>query len=89
MAKTVTGPLIMCGDLNIVHASPAMRELDFLTDLTEKYHVDNTLVGLKFNGKVACDHILINDALTESNFTVPDIIISDHKPLVAELILPK
>lgn len=87
MAKKSTGPLIMCGDLNVEYNSPAMRELDFLTDLTNTYHIDNTLVGLKFNGKVACDHILINDQVKIQNFIVEEKIISDHKALIAEIEL--
>ena len=83
--KKINGPLVMCGDLNIVHASPAMRELDFLRDLTEEYGVTNTLAGLKFNGKVACDHILVNDKITVKDFKVLDRVVSDHKGLVAEI----
>lgn len=85
MAKTVEGPLVICGDLNVTHTSPAMRELDFLTDLTAKYNIDNTLVGLKFNGKVACDHILINDQIEISEFKVLDNLVSDHKALTATI----
>ena len=80
-----TGPVVMCGDLNIIHDSPAMRALDFLHDLTHEYNVDNTLSGLKFNGKVACDHILVSNDITVKNFQVLDNLISDHKALTAEI----
>ena len=85
LIKEVEGPLVMCGDLNIIYDSPAMRPFDFLTDLTHEYNIDNTLVGLKFDGKVACDHLLINDQVKAVDFTVSDRIISDHKPLLATL----
>lgn len=85
LIKTTSGPLIMCGDFNVTHASPAMRELDFLTDLTHQYNISSTLVGLKFNGQVACDHILVNQSIDVTNFSVSDQIISDHKPLIAEI----
>lgn len=79
---------IMCGDLNIVSDAPAMRELDFLRDLTAENSVENTLVGLKFAGKVACDHILVNDNIEVKNFGVDQSrVISDHWPLVAEIDL--
>ena len=74
----------MCGDLNIIHDSPAMRELDFLRDLTDEYKIDNTITGLKFDGKVACDHILVSDDVKVKNFGVLPDLISDHKPLVIE-----
>lgn len=85
MAKKAVGPLIMCGDLNVTSVSPAMRELDFLKDLTHVYDIDNTLSGLKFLGKVPCDHILINDSIKVLNFKVEERIISDHKALACEL----
>lgn len=87
IAKDITGPLVMCGDLNVTHESPAMRELDFLKDLTHEHHITNTLVGLKFNGQVACDHILVNDEVEVLDFKVLDDIVSDHKPLIAEINL--
>ena len=83
--REATGPTIVCGDFNIIHDSPAMRELDFLRDLTHEYGVDNTLSGLKFNGKVACDHILVSNDITVKNFTVLDNLVSDHKALTAEI----
>ena len=85
IVKSLDGPIVMCGDFNIVHEAPAMRELDFLRDLTHEYHIDNTLSGLKFNGKVACDHILVNNMAHVDNFEVLDAIVSDHKALVAEV----
>ena len=85
IVRELSGPVVMCGDLNIVHEAPAMRELDFLRDLTYEYHIDNTLSGLKFDGKVACDHILVNDKVEVQNFSVLDDIVSDHKPLMAEI----
>ncbi|MBR2709453.1 endonuclease/exonuclease/phosphatase family protein [Candidatus Saccharibacteria bacterium] len=84
LIKEVGGPLVMCGDLNIIHDFPAMRELDFLRDLTDEYKIDNTLTGLKFGGKVACDHILVSDDVKVKNFGVLPDLISDHKPLVIE-----
>ncbi len=85
LIKELSGPIVMCGDLNIIYESPAMRPFDFLTDLTHEYQINNTLVGLKFNGKVACDHILISDQIKATDFHVSDRIISDHKPLIATL----
>lgn len=87
LIKEVRGPVVLCGDFNIIHASPAMRELDFLHDLTEENGVDNTLSGLKFAGKVACDHILVDDNVKVVSFETEDKIVSDHKGLVAEIEL--
>lgn len=78
-------PVVMCGDLNVVYESPAMRELDFLHDLTAENHIKQTLQNIKFVRDVACDHILINDKISAKNFQVHDDILSDHKAVSAEI----
>lgn len=87
IVKKVKGPLVMCGDLNVIHDSPAMRSFDFLTDLTYENHIDNTLSGIKYNGKVACDHILVNDKISVSDFKIRPEIISDHLALESTFAL--
>ncbi|MBR1795643.1 endonuclease/exonuclease/phosphatase family protein [Candidatus Saccharibacteria bacterium] len=81
----INEPLVLCGDLNVIHESPAMRALDFLRDLTFENGVDNTLSGLKFNGKVACDHIMVNDRMRVESFEVMQSMASDHLPVIAEM----
>ena len=87
MIQDVEGPLIMCGDLNVNYESPAMRELDFLTDLTHTHNVKNTLAGLKFAGAVACDHILVNEHVKTSRFKVHPEIVSDHLALSTDFTI--
>ena len=79
------GPLVMCGDLNIIHESPAFRSLGFLRDLTFENKVETTLSGMKFDGKVPCDHILVNEAIEVKDFQVLPEIVSDHLALMAEV----
>lgn len=83
--RQLDGPVVMCGDLNIIHDSPAMRPLDFLRDLTHEYHIENTLSGLKYDGAVACDHILVNDRVAVDDFRVYPDLVSDHLPLSADV----
>ena len=78
-------PTIMCGDLNIVSESSAMRELDFMRDLTAENQIKTTLRNVRFIKDVACDHILITNELNCKNFDLIDAAISDHKALVAEI----
>lgn len=78
-------PTIMCGDLNVVSESPAMRELDFMQDLTAINRVKTTLRNVRFVKDVACDHILITNELDCRSFNLVDAAISDHKALVAEI----
>lgn len=79
------GPLVMCGDLNIIHKSPAFRYLDFLRDLTDENKVETTLSGVKYQFKVPCDHILVNDGIEVKKFEVLSEIVSDHLALEAEV----
>lgn len=78
-------PTIMCGDLNVTPESPAMRELDFMQDLTAFNQIKTTLRNIRFVKDVACDHILITDELRCKSFDVIDAAISDHRALVAEI----
>lgn len=87
IVSQIDGPLVMCGDLNVIHNSPAMRPLDFLHDLTHEHQIKNTLSGLKYNGEVACDHILTNNFVQANNFTVHPDLVSDHLALSADVEL--
>ncbi len=78
-------PTIMCGDLNVISESPAMRELDFMQDLTAINEVKTTLRNIRFVKDVACDHILITNEINCKSFQLIDAAISDHKALVAEI----
>jgi len=85
MLRNENGPVLMCGDLNIEAASPAMRELDFLTDLTAATDTKQTLMNLKFVKDVACDHILVSDNIKWSNFEVHKELVSDHAAVSVEI----
>lgn len=85
--QKVNGPLAVCGDFNIIHDSPAMRPLDFLRDLTDENHIPTTLSGLKFDGAVPCDHILVNDQVLVNDFAVLPDLVSDHCALTADIEL--
>ena len=78
-------PVVMCGDLNVVYKSPAMRCLDFMRDLTEENGIKTTLSGLGFQGEVACDHILVNERVKVKDFRVIDELVTDHKAIVVEI----
>ncbi len=85
MIKHEDAPIVMCGDLNVISESPAMRELDFLTDLTAKNQVKTTLRNIRFVKDVPCDHILVSDNVDYHNFQVIDAPVSDHCALSIEV----
>ncbi len=84
LVRPLSGPLVMAGDFNIIHDSPAFRPLDFLRDLTDEYHIETTLSGIKVADPVACDHILVNDQIKIQDFQVLPDLVSDHLAVVAE-----
>ena len=85
LMKKESAPVVMCGDLNIVAESPAMRKLDFLEDLTAKNQIKTTLRNVRFVKDVACDHILVSKNVSYENFEVIDTTASDHKALAIEV----
>lgn len=85
LVRNEAGPVLVCGDFNVSIESPAMRELDFLTDLTAETGTKQTLMNLKFIKDVACDHILISDGIKWSNFEVHKELISDHAAVSVDI----
>lgn len=79
------GPVLICADMNLIAESPAMRELDFLTDLTAETGTKQTLMNLKFVKDVACDHIWISKDIKWSNFEVHKEVVSDHAAVSVEI----
>ena len=85
LIRNESAPMVMCGDLNLKSEAPAMRELDFLHDLTAETGTKTTLRNLKFVGDVACDHILVSDNVRWFNFEVHQDILSDHLAISTEI----
>lgn len=84
--RSVSGPLILCGDLNVIYESEAMRVFDgWMKSLPVEYGAKSTLTGLNIKRDVVCDHILVNDKVVVENFKVDDAVVSDHCPLVAQI----
>lgn len=84
--REVSGPLVLCGDLNVWAESPAMRVFDgWLDDIVTHSDAKTTLARINVDREIVCDHILVNDSVEVKSFRVDEVIISDHYPLVAEL----
>ena len=87
MIRSDKNPVIVCGDLNVTSEAKAMRELDFLRDLTAIHNIPTTLRNIRFTKDVPCDHILISDDIKYQNFKVIDAPVSDHRALTVEISL--
>lgn len=79
------GPLILAGDLNVDPDTATMHVFDgLLEDLTATYTIASTLSVLGKVPNVACDHVLVSDAIAVRDFRVLDDLVSDHKALVLD-----
>ena len=85
LIRGIDSKLVFCGDLNLEAAAPAMREFDFLKDLTVETGTKQTLMNLKFVKDVACDHVLISNDLKWDNFEVHKELVSDHAAVSVEI----
>lgn len=82
------GPKILCGDMNVVAESPAMRPFDeSFEDLTNTYKIEDTLTRFGKVSGIACDHILVSPEIAVKEFKVLEDLVSDHKPLTMEFDL--
>jgi endonuclease/exonuclease/phosphatase family protein len=85
MISSDKNPVVLCGDLNVIPEAKAMRELDFLRDLTAIHNIPTTLRNIRFTKDVPCDHILISDNINYQDFEVIDAPISDHCALTVKI----
>jgi len=79
-------PLIFSGDFNVAAESESMRVFDGkFRDLTAENNIAKTLSPAHWwNGPAACDHILVNSRIEVKSFAMPEVLVSDHFPLVME-----
>jgi len=86
---TLTGPTILCGDLNLSPSSPAFKQFIANTGLHEALagtEVTTTLSPAHYVAEpIQCDHILTSPALKIIHADTSDKIVSDHKAIIAEI----
>lgn len=80
----LTGPVILAGDFNLTPESKSMQAIgQGLRDLGTEYGLTSTRNDLTHKSEV-CDYILVNDAVKVLNFSMSDIVASDHNGLIVE-----
>jgi endonuclease/exonuclease/phosphatase family metal-dependent hydrolase len=78
-------PMIVTGDLNVTHQSPALAPLEtFLNDLTYDTGLRTTLTELNAMHGIACDHVMVSDDVQVRSLTRSDMLLSDHAALLLE-----
>lgn len=83
--RAIKGPLVFCGDLNLDHTYKAFAELDalHLRNLTDESEAETTLSSVHRLGRnLISDYIFVSPDIVVKSFAAPEVIVSDHKPLV-------
>ncbi len=82
--KTLEGPVIIAGDLNLSPDSESIKLIETsFRNLSVEYSLPTT--RNQFTNKTeVCDYIFVNDKVTVDNFYMSDILASDHNALVLE-----
>lgn len=79
-------PTIVMGDFNLVPSSPILQPLLEVYQDSGALLPNNTLTYPSNDPEIKIDYILGRN-LTFTKATVPDLLISDHKPYIAEIDL--
>ncbi len=85
--ENLTGPIVVCGDFNLVPTSSSIHQLDQkLINLPVKYGIKNTYSFLNIH-RVVCDYIFVSKDIVVKSFEVAEKTVSDHKALIMEFEL--
>ncbi|MBO5412189.1 MAG: endonuclease/exonuclease/phosphatase family protein [Clostridia bacterium] len=83
-----TRPIILCGDFNVFpdqdYLKPIYARLQSAADVMGKR---NELTWASFDPRFTLDYIFVSKEFTVKAFEVVDVILSDHRPLWAEVEL--
>lgn len=90
--NTLQQPLILCGDLNVAPHSKPIQLLEAslpLRNLVKEANAASTLSSaFRVPGiKVVADYIFTSSEITNAQVSVPDVTVSDHKPVMATVSL--
>jgi len=90
-AAKLDGPIIIGGDFNLSPNSPAVQALQQklkLHDLVAEARPATTLSAAHYvKHNIVCDYLLVSPSLKTGRIEVSDQIVSDHKAVIAEIIL--
>ncbi|MBI2028017.1 MAG: endonuclease/exonuclease/phosphatase family protein [Candidatus Levybacteria bacterium] len=79
------GEKIVVGDLNLDPDTKSLKILEnHLTNLIKKYNISSTRTSLYTRRHKFADYTLVSPGIKVINFEVPNINISDHRPMILE-----
>jgi len=82
--KDLEGPVVLCGDFNLVPDSPSIEQINHvLVNHVKERGIVTTRTPLTHKTE-ACDYIFTSSDIEVKTFQVLDDIVSDHKALTIE-----
>lgn len=82
--KELEGPVVLCGDFNLVPDSPSIKLInDRLINHVKENRIATTRTSLTHKTE-ACDYIFTSPDIEIKTFEVFDDVVSDHKALMIE-----
>lgn len=86
LAEKVQGLKVICGDFNMLPNTQAIRIFqDRYTDLIQEHDIKSTRSSLYTKELKYSDYAFLEKEVPIHNFSVPNIVASDHLPLFLEL----
>jgi hypothetical protein len=84
--ETVSCPKVFCGDFNMSPDTESMTILESvgLRNLIKEYKITTTRSPLYDKPAKFADYTMVSPEITIKNFEVPQIVISDHLPMITE-----
>lgn len=86
LVETSSNPVVVTGDFEV---SPETRSIKLLVDsglvsLTDEYRIRSTWSELSAQAERLTDYMFISPKIKVKGFSVPNVAISDHLPLIFE-----
>lgn len=81
------GEIILCGDFNLNPDTESMTLLEHgMRNLIKEYDITSTRSELYKKELRFADYMLVTPGVEITNFSVPDITVSDHLPMIVEFL---
>lgn len=76
---------ILCGDFNLLPATRSYGILkEEMVDMIEKYTISSTRSSLYTKNEKMANYMLVSPDIRVHDFTVPNVTVSDHLPLILD-----
>ncbi len=84
--RTQSNPKILCGDYNLMPETESllMLERSGLRNLIKDFHITDTRGTFYTKEQRFADYVLVSPDINVRSFTVPNILISDHLPMILD-----